>query len=139
MRVKSKELFLFTYAITIICRSLIGHEYVSVPYTPVYLAFILFWGTYALINTGFKISINKDPASKVLVLLTAYFIIWGLYNIHDLDFSDTMTDLIRSLLMMGFVIVTAFWIKKLDCLGEFVKTSFYSLAVLMLASFFYIF
>lgn len=135
MRVSQKIIFLSTFGITLLARAMTWHEINVIPYTFIYILFIGSWGIVALLDSGFKFKISKDPIPKVIVLLFIYFLVFGLSNISNLDFTDTMNYTLRSFMMMSFVLVSCYWIKRYDCIYETIKISYILLAALMIFSF----
>lgn len=135
MRIKQKNLFLFTFGITLIARAMTWHEFTAVPYTAIYITFCGFWGFMALIDSELKIRIPRDPASKALLMLALYYVIWGLANIKNLDFTDTIGVMLRSVLMVVFIAISCYQIKRYDCVYDTITTAYVALSALMLISF----
>lgn len=133
---ETKKLFFVTLFITVLARAMTWHEIEGIPYTAVYLLFIGFWFMMMLFDRGKRVfEIRKTPAVLIIVLLTLYFLIWGLSNIQNLDFTDTFQTMLRSLQMMAYLIVATYWITRLNCLDGAIKTVYLAMALLMLLSF----
>ena len=130
-----KHLFLITFFLTIFARCFTWYETTSIPFTFMYVAFIVFW-SFMLIFDNSKELINiKRPAGFIIIMLFLYSVIWGLYNIKDLDRTDTLNVMFRSILMLLFVFISSFWIKRLNCLHNAICVGYFAFASLMILSF----
>lgn len=131
--VKLKNLFSFSFGFTIIIRALSIHDLsVVLPCTELYVLFIVLWGFLAIRDGCGSVSVLvHSDGTKVSSLLVIYFIIWGLSNIQALDFTDTVANMMRSLLMMSFIIISSYWIRRLRCLYSAIRSAYISLTVLL--------
>ena len=126
-----KRLFSITFGITILARAMTWHVSKGViPYTEIYVLFIATWTLLAIRERKVQIPLRSN-GTKVIVLLTLYYIIWGVSNLGDIDFNDTIAVMFRSLLMMAFVIVSCYWMRKLDCMLSAIKAAYISLTILL--------
>lgn len=126
-----KRLFLITLGITILARTMTWHELKDViPYTEVFILFIAAWVLLAIRDGKAQVPLCSN-GTKVIVLLTLYYIIWGVSNLANLDFDDTIAVMFRSLLMMAFVITSCYWMRKLDCIPDAIKAAYISLTILL--------
>lgn len=129
--IKLKNLFAVTFGITIMARAMSLHELKAyIPYTEIYLIFIIMWAALILYKRSLSVTFHAT-GTKVNCLLVLYFIIWGLSNIGNLDFNDTMDLMLKSLLMMAFVIISGYWIRELNCLFLAVKVAYISISILL--------
>ena len=135
MTLSKKSLFLITFFITIFARCFTWHTTSAVPYTLIYVAFIVLWLFFIIFDNSKEIINIKRPAGFIIIMLFLYFVIWGLYNIKDLDRTDTLNVMYRSILMMLFIFTSSFWIKRLNCLHESICVGYVAFASLMLISF----
>ena len=101
-----------------------------IPYTEIYMLFIAMWSLLAIRDRKIQIPLHSK-GTKVIVLLILYYIIWGISNLGNLDFNDTTAVMFRSLLMMAFVIVSCYWMRKLDCIPNSIKSAYISLTILL--------
>lgn len=134
MAIKEKNLFLFTLFITIIARAMTWYESSINLYTPILLAYLLFW-TLGLIV---KKDISFVPGRKtriILVSLTLYSIFFCFSNIKELDITDTINVMLRSLMNYYFCFITILWINKYRCYNKFLSVIFTALALLMMILF----
>lgn len=132
---RTKQLFLFTFFITVLARAMTWHEINWIPYTFIYIVFIGFWFFLMLVDNASNPTISLSKANLIIFLLILYNLIWGFSNIQNLDYQDTLQVVLRSLLMIAFFIVSKYWINRLNCLKDVINTTFYALATLMLLLF----
>lgn len=130
-----KHLFLITFFLTIFARCFTWHTTTIIPFTFIYVAFIVFWSFMLIFDNSKEIINFKRPAGFIIIMLFLYSVIWGLYNISDLDTTDTLNVMFRSILMILFVFISSFWIKRLNCLHSAICVGYFALASLMILSF----
>lgn len=137
--VKAKKLFTVSFAITVFIRALSLHEIRRyIPYTEIYIAYMAFWGLMMLSKGNGKVLSLRANGMKVIVMLTLYYIIWGLTT-TPAAWDDALLYMYRSLLMMVFIAVSCFWIRKLDCLEDVIIATFAALSTLIWVVFLFYF
>lgn len=130
---KQKNLFLVTLCIAVLARAMTWHE-ISLPYSIVYYLYCAYWGILMLRDNNFKIYIQKDPITKALLMLLLYFIVFGFSNIINLDFIDTIKEMFRSVMMVFFVFISCYWIKRYKAIQDSINYLYITFCVLMLGS-----
>lgn len=137
--VNTKKLFTVSFAIIVIIRALTLHEIKNyIPYTELYIAYMVFWGLMILSKGKCRILTLRSNGMKVIVMLTLYYIVWGLTTTRA-ALDDAFEVMYKSLLLMVFIAVSCFWIRKLNCLEEIIRATYVALSILMWVLFFFYF
>lgn len=133
---KINFLFISSFIINIVIKALTFHSILSLPYTYFNIIYCFFWSLLLLIdlrNRNFVI--NSFKGTKLIWLLLFYFVFFGLINIQNLDRTDSIELLIRSIMFVWSLLVSVYWIRVLNCSSEIIKYTYYAMAMIMLTSF----
>lgn len=128
--ISTKKLFSISFGILVFLRALTWHEFAEyIPYTEVTVLYLLMWSLFLVKHRGISIS-SKLPGCRALLILTVYFIVWGICVIPEAK-NDATGVMVRSLLMVTIVTISCLCIRKLDCIDNVVRASFIALVSLL--------
>lgn len=114
MKVSVKGMFYLSFGISIVARALTWTK-LNIPYTGIIIGYIMIWGlAFFLTSKKDHDFYSNNHPKKFVAALALYYIIWGVYNIKDLNYNDTITELYRSLMMLAFITVSFLWISRFD-------------------------
>ncbi len=133
----NKRLFIYSFAFMIVIRAIALCSFRKfVPYTELYIVYMLFWGVMLLSDCHWKIKIKSNRALLVVATLAAYDVVFAFSNIAVLDYKDVLSTMARSLMMVVFVCISAYWITRFDCLSSVIRMTYIFLATFMTVLFF---
>lgn len=136
MRISIKHLFIFSYSLVIIAGVMQYHTLSLIPSIAIYLMYALIWGVYALKVSDFKIpNYKKNAPVQIIYLLIIYYSIFTFVNIGDLDKFDTLNNYFRTIIMFLIIVITWFWVKKMDLFESFIRNSFWIITLILLWNF----
>ena len=127
----NERIFLACFSIVIVCKTLnlsVIADYT--PYSAIYASYIFIWGIAALAKM--RIKMKRSFSTKVMLSLLAFYVIWGLNNINNIDKEDAYGNLIRSILLVFFILVSCFWVKRFNCVDNLVKTLYYVFSIYLI-------
>lgn len=129
--ISAKKLFCISFGILVFLRALTWHEFAEyIPYTEVTILYLLILSLFLVKQRGISIP-AKAPGCRVLLILTVYFIVWGVCVIPE-GRSDATGVMFRSLLMVAVVAISCLCIRKLDCIDNVVRASYIALVLLLI-------
>lgn len=133
----NKKIYLYSFAFIIVIRAIALCNFRQfVPYTELYVAFMLFWGVMLLSDLQWKIKPESHRSLLVIATLAIYYVVFAFSNIAVLDYKDVLTTMARSLMMVVFVCISAYWIARFDCLRSIIRMTYIFLAAFMTTLFF---
>ena len=135
MIIDKKLVFQITFFITLLARCFTWYSSTIIPYTAIYIVFIVFWGVLMVLESSFSSDKLRTPFAFIILGLALYFVIWGLSNIKDLDLKDTMDVMLRSLQMIAFILVSSYWIRRYNMLFNIIRIGYFTITLLMVISF----
>lgn len=126
----NKKLFFCSFTVVMIMKCLnISKVSSYIPYSYIYFLYIAIWGALAIVDTKGKIKLKMSPSRGILFALAGYYLIWGFHNIQGIDFNDAFGNMIRSLLLTCFIAVSCYWVKKWNCLIDFIRNLYYTFSI----------
>jgi hypothetical protein len=133
----NKKIFMYSFAFVIVIRAIALCSFRQfVPYTELYIVFMLFWGVMLLSDMRWKIKPKSYRSLLVIATLAIYYVVFAFSNIAVLDYKDVLATMARSLMMVAFVCISAYWIARFDCLRSIIRMTYIFLAVFMTTLFF---
>ncbi len=129
---KNKKLFIYSFAFIVVIRAIALCDFRQyVPYTELYISFMAVWGILLFTEKRGKVKIKGNKPLFAVASLALYDVIFAFSNISVLDTSDVLSTMARSLMMVLFVSISAYWITRYDCLKSVVRITYIFMAVFM--------